>query len=277
MKSEDYMSRQSRPTMLQVQYVEELRKSPKKRGAVARIAEKCQVNHAAVSRFFKRCIESGYMDENYELTESGEVWLQQYVEKKNEVFLYFCNLGMTPKEAMENTKILMESMDLHTISLIVRRKKRAKSSNIQRNSTNVDVTHILKKGSFEVGFQLFKYHQDKNKIGEVSMADQGFSKPAVLQKNNRGVYLELTIKEMKAVSRITGELMTGHLTGLKYEENGVIVKPVIRGGKVKIPLEVFQVQDTGEGRIEASLLIMATCSVGRKHMPESSALLIVWF
>ena len=49
-----------------------------------------------------------------------------------------------------------------------------------------------------------------------SMAENGFEPLGIVKRNKRGCYLELTIREMHAVSRINGKQMKGHLTCLKY-------------------------------------------------------------
>ena len=46
-------------TMLQIQYLIELNKLEKKKGAVRMIAAKCGVNHSQVSRFFKNASKKG--------------------------------------------------------------------------------------------------------------------------------------------------------------------------------------------------------------------------
>ena len=52
------------PSMLQIQYLMELEKVGKKRGSVTMIADICGVSHGPVSRFFKECMERGYLTEN---------------------------------------------------------------------------------------------------------------------------------------------------------------------------------------------------------------------
>ena len=59
-------------TMLQIQYLIELNKLEKKKGAVRMIAAKCGVNHSQVSRFFKKCIEEGELTESLDFTENGK-------------------------------------------------------------------------------------------------------------------------------------------------------------------------------------------------------------
>ena len=69
----DFFGRLNRPTMLQVKYMEELSKLPadlRKRGGISAVAEICGVNHSVVSRFFKSCIEAGYINEKNKITDS---------------------------------------------------------------------------------------------------------------------------------------------------------------------------------------------------------------
>lgn len=48
-------------TVLQIQYLTELEQLEKGRGTIGAVATKCGVKHPTVSRFFKSCIEKGYL------------------------------------------------------------------------------------------------------------------------------------------------------------------------------------------------------------------------
>ena len=72
---------------------------------------------------------------------------------------------------------------------------------------------------------------------QLSMAHQGFIGPAVLKKNNRGIFIELSLCDIQANSGSNGKRMKGHLSRLKYEQNGNMIPTEIRNAKVKIPLE----------------------------------------
>ena len=60
-----------RLTLNQVKYLTLLDKLEQKRGAVQNIADQCGVRHPTVSRFFKACVEKGYLTESYAFTEKG--------------------------------------------------------------------------------------------------------------------------------------------------------------------------------------------------------------
>ena len=48
-------------TVLQIQYLTELEQLEKGRGTIGAVATKCGVKHPTVSRFFKSCIEKGFI------------------------------------------------------------------------------------------------------------------------------------------------------------------------------------------------------------------------
>lgn len=103
------------------------------------------------------------------------------------------------------------------------------------------------------------------------MADRGFEPVALIKYNKRGAYLELTIREIDAVSRVNGEDMSGHLATLKYLHQGIFRYADIKNGKVKIPLDACYYQNFDNGVLRGNVMITVTCSVGNAHMPESTA------
>ena len=107
-----------------------------------------------------------------------------------------------------------------------------------------------------------------------SMAEHGFEHLGIVKRNKRGCYLELTIKEMHATSRINGREMTGYLADLKYLQRDVYKIAGIKNEKVRIPISAFRFQKFDHGMLQGNLMITVSCSVGEAHMPESTARLI---
>ncbi len=103
-----------------------------------------------------------------------------------------------------------------------------------------------------------------------------FEAVAMLKSNNRGCYLELSIREMNAHSRMNGQDMSGHLSLLRYVENGNFFEAPIRKGKVTLPLDACHFQKNSRGRVKGSIPITVACSVGEAHMPERTAQLVFW-
>ena len=66
MEKGEHLKRQNRPSMLQLRYMRELHDTKKKRGIQRVIAERCGVNASTINRYFKICIEKGFLSEELE-------------------------------------------------------------------------------------------------------------------------------------------------------------------------------------------------------------------
>ena len=281
----DYFNRMNKPTVLQIHYLEELGgldSKQRKRGAVSIVAERCGVNHAAVSRFFKRCHEAGYIDDRNRLTEDGEEWLTYYTGMIERVRRYLKDTKI-PEDAMERSVCAMvEDMDDFVLNEILdnnsRMQKRIMRTTYQEiPRSKSPLNGLIDRGTYQVGFRVLKLARGSSQVvNGLSMADAGFEKPAILKVNNRGIFVELTVKELVAKSRINGFMMHGHLTSLKYERDGELFSAQIRRGKVLIPLDACEHEIRENGAVTGMIAVTLACSVGRIHMPESAAMLVFW-
>ena len=80
------------------------------------------------------------------------------------------------------------------------------------------------------------------------MADRGFEPIAMIRHNRRSSYLELTIREMRAMSGLNGQNLSGHLAALRYQYRDTLKAVEIRGGKIRIPLDACSYQPCGHRR-----------------------------
>lgn len=265
------------PSMLQIRYLTELAKIGKKRGSVALIADTCGVSHGPVSRFFKECIGAGYLTANYEFTEKGSQALKTYQRLLKEVGFYLERIGIPASEIPEKTRQLIENVDYSLLMTMTRNSGQVKES---RNQTNAEegslyyLDNVLEKGRFEVGIAIYQLNTEGGT--KLSMANNGFEHLACIRNNTRGSWLELTTREMHAHSRIDGSDMRGSLSSLKYVDKGQLHEAAIREGKVRIPLSACRFMKTRLGNVKGMISITVTCSVGKAHMPESTALLMFW-
>ena len=107
------------------------------------------------------------------------------------------------------------------------------------------------------------------------MADNGFEKPAKLLWKPRKEYIELTVREMKAMTR-GGAILSGHIQTVKCRTRQDVLKSIeIVDNKIQIPLKEFEFESMSEREITAQIQLFMTSSVGEKKMPESMATLIV--
>lgn len=270
------------PTMLQLRYLEEAKKAQdrEEKCSVVKIAQKAQVTHGTISRFFRECREQGYMTEEYRLTEKGIGWLETCKAIRDDVRGYLEGLKIKKEELEAATKAMVENVDISTLHSIVEREKlREKYERIlhfQNGSTEVsprDINELMAMGKFPVQFVFRRSDMDNKKR---SMADYGFEKPGLLVHTRRGVWLELTIRELRAPSGEDGHMMVGSLATMKYELDGQLRMTPIRDGRVRIPMEAFRFICLQKGQFVGVGNTTVTCSVGEKHMPESTARLIFW-
>lgn len=269
------LKRDNLPTMQQIRYLTELERLENKRGNVTMIAEICQVHHGSVSRYLKKCMENGILTENYTFTKEGRIWLRNYKRLIEELQAYFRNIGIMETDIGPYVKKMIENMDYFVLSSMMRSDQRIRKKHFVERKWQVPenfLKAILEYGNHPVSFMLYRAGQNKG----ISMANRGFEHPAVLKHNKRGSWIQLTVREMCANSRVNGMKMNGHLESLKYEMSGIFHMAEIKDGKLKIPLEACSFNKSKGGEMTGMIPVTVTCSVGRMHMPESTAILFFW-
>lgn len=257
-------------TLLQIQYLTELEKIEKRRGTVGAVAAKCGVKHPTVSRFFKSCIENGYLTEDLTFTEKGEKMLRWHQKVQKDVREYLERSGIS--DGIDDVlKGMIENIDYKRLEELTKSHMRInKGIRMKKEPSPItNIEELIEYGNHEVPVTIMQIDGSGR-----SMAEHGFAHTGMVKRNKRGCYLELTIKEMYAVSRINGREMTGHLSCLKYLQGDVYKIADIRSGKVKIPLSACDFQNFDHGILRGNLMITVSCSVGGAHMPESTARLI---
>lgn len=267
--------RKNQPTMLQLRYLTELEKMPTDRGFISLIAERCGVSHVAVSKYMRSCVESGILTEEYTFTEMGKTWLHTYQQLAEDLAAYLRDIGVPESETEENVRTLMESADPYTLQAMVQDHTTAQRRLTTRRRTQLpkDFRAGLQGGKCRVQFKLYRMNSRQNVF---SMANQGFDKVAYLANRDEKVYLELTIRQMDAASRLDGRMMAGHLQTLKYELDGELRIAPVEDRKVEIPMEACRFHRGQGGEMMGMIPVTLTCSVGCVHMPESTAMLLFW-
>lgn len=280
MKQGENLKRKKLPTMQQLSYLLELYKLDAEQGAkgvVEKVAKACGVSHSSVSRYFKSCHENGLLTEKYTFTRLGETRVEGYQEIIQGLTEYFRTMELPEEEVIENVGNQIENVEFHVLMSMVknmhRQTRRHRAEKIERLRENFPL-EIFEEGDWKVYF-LVLHLQEEGKTG-ISMADRGFEKPAILHLSGNESWLELTVREMSARSRVDGRRMTGHLDSLKYARDGILYQAEMKHGKVKIPLDACRFHRKKGGEMKGMIPITATCNVGRAHMPESTAVLIFW-
>ncbi len=277
MEKGEHLKRQNRPSMLQLRYLKELHDTKKKRGIQRVIAQRCGVNASTINRYFKTCIEKGFLSEELEFTSKGEEWFDMYWNMYQALMAYLTEIGAREDEIQKAAEAMIENNDIHILQLMLNDHQKQKYRRMKEVPVRSEMRMAFEdEDRHEVEFAVYKMSRKiyKNRF---SMAMHGFEEEAWLIQKGTDRYLELTLKDMAANSRINGEAMSGYLNSLKYEENDQLVTAEIVGNRVCIPLSAFKLHRWPGGEQIASISITVTGSVGRMHMPESTALLAVWF
>ena len=257
-------------TVLQIQYLTELEQLEKGRGTIGAVATKCGVKHPTVSRFFKSCIEKGYLTESLEFTDKGKKMLRWHQKVQKDVREYLERSGIT--EGIDDVlKGMIENIDYRRLEELTKSHMRInKEIRMQKEQNQIrNIEELVEYGNHPVVISILQTDGSSR-----SMAENGFEPLGIVKRNKRGCNLELTIREMHAVSRINGKQMKGHLTYLKYLQGDMYKIADVKNGRIKIPLNACVFQNFDHGTLRGNLLITVSSSVGEAHMPESTARLI---
>ena len=135
---------------------------------------------------------------------------------------------------------------------------------------------MLKDGSYTFPFIIYR---EKIKNGSnISMGNDGFEHPCVLNIKNGLGTINLHAINLTAKSPLTGKLMNGKIKSMKYMCNGEYENAEINGDILQFPASVLDFVNMGSGAgqiLHGSTCIKIQCSVGPLHMPESVAIFTI--
>lgn len=128
-------------------------------------------------------------------------------------------------------------------------------------------------GEYPFAFTVYK----KDRV-EISMANEGFYHPGILEIKSGYGQLIFKLKEVEHVSLTGKMILKGKLEALKYEiENQFISSRFLRDNFI-LPISKLRFFYSKEERIlQTSIKIRVKADVGIIHMPESEAILTIIF
>lgn len=245
----------------------------------AEIGRKMQVNRSTISRCFKRYREEGLLEDKG-FTRKGKEFLEYYKMIEADLYHYFASIGINEQQQRQAVTGMFDTADIDTIQKLCQKEKmHLKYESIGKNESK-EITKMtyeqlcssLKKGIYQVAFSIYRQGKDWQSL---SMADQGFEKPAYLHLKGDKNYLELAVREMKAMTK-GGAMLSGHIQTVKCRSSkDVLTDLPIQDKKIQIPFEDFEFEQLSETEITGQIQLFMTSSVGEKRMPESMATLIL--
>lgn len=148
----------------------------------AEIGRKMQVNRSTISRCFKRYREEGFLEDK-EFTRKGKEFLEYYKMIEADLYHYFASIGINEQQQRQAVNGMFDTADIDTIQKLCQKEKmHLKYESIGKNESK-EITKMtyeqlcssLKKGIYQVAFSIYRQGKDWQSL---SMADQGFEKPA---------------------------------------------------------------------------------------------------
>ena len=245
----------------------------------AEIGRKMQVNRSTISRCFKRYREEGCLEDKG-FTRKGAEFLEYYKMIESDLYHYFASIGINEQQQRQAVTGMFDTADIDTIQKLCQKEKmHLRYESIGKNEskeitklTYEQLCNSLKKGIYQVAFSIYRQGKDWQSL---SMADQGFEKPAYLHLKGDKNYLELAVREMKAMTK-GGAMLSGHIQTVKCRSSkDVLTDFPIQDKKIQIPFEDFEFEQLSETEITGQIQLFMTSSVGEKRMPESMATLIL--
>lgn len=132
----------------------------------------------------------------------------------------------------------------------------------------------LKDGRYNVGFAVLREKFEPEKY--FSMADRGFSHPAVLEKKGSTAFFQFHAVTMEQKNMMDRLINAGKLLRLDYLDHGEFIPVSKNGDLYQIPAGAFEyVHHQGENLLLGSLLIQIYAPMGRKKMHQKRAVLCV--
>lgn len=282
MSTGENLKQERRPTYLQIRYLLELKKlQPVKYGFQMVIAKRCNVSAVAVTKWMRKAMEEGIIDQWHCFTEYGNEWMELHGRLVSRVESYLEGIGSPKPEREDYARMMIEEMNPDLLeSILSSYENQCRLEEQPRNGITEGIGQELEEGR-KLPVRIAVYRMTKRELGEnpFSMGNRAFRHEAELIREDGKEYLVLYPCEMQAKSRLNGEILTGRISSLKYQYNRGLCRadgPEKHPEYIRLPLEAFKMHVCPGGEIKGMLPIIVNCSVGNGHMPESTAVLMFW-
>ena len=132
---------------------------------------------------------------------------------------------------------------------------------------------LMRDGDYPISFIFYKI--DGKARGELSMANNGFENPCILQVRDGKGTIRLKTKRISAESGSDGHTMAGKIDQVKYYDHHRYVEAKQQGDLISFPANAIRFMNGGTGMTQflcGTINLKMHGSVGRIHMPESETL-----
>lgn len=207
------------------------------------------------------------------LSKKGEKLAKSYLKDIAEIKLWLKNIAnFSDEEAYQEALTLVLVLSNETryklISDLYKKKLFEKIDKVKSISGDM-LTVNLEDGKYPFAFTIYKI----NKL-EISMANDGFVHPGILEIDNGKGNLILFPKEIEHESLLGNIILKGQVESLKYMIDQQFISSQNMKNSYIIPIDKLQFHYCKEEQIlQTSIKIKVRANVGIIHMPESCAIL----
>ena len=242
---------------------------------VTRLAEEFGVSKSTFSRVLNIFYHENLIIQKGKgiLSTKAEKLAKNYFKDIAEIKLWLKNISNLSdeeayQEALTLVLVLSNKTRYNLISDLYKKKLFEKIDKIKSISGDM-LTVNLEDGKYQFAFTIYKL----NKL-EISMANDGFVHPGILEINNGKGNLILFPKEIEHESLLGNIILKGQVESLKYMLDQEFISSQNIKNSYIIPIDRLKFHYCKEERIlQTSIKIKVRANVGIIHMPESCAVL----
>ena len=242
---------------------------------VTRLAEEFGVSKSTFSRVLNIFYHENLIIQKGKgiLSTKGEKLAKNYFKDIAEIKLWLKNISNLSdeeayQEALTLVLVLSNKNRYNLISDLYKKKLFEKIDKIKSISGDM-LTVNLEDGKYQFAFTIYKL----NKL-EISMANDGFVHPGILEINNGKGNLILFPKEIEHESLLGNIILKGQVESLKYMLDQEFISSQNIKNSYIITIDRLKFHYCKEERIlQTSIKIKVRANVGIIHMPESCAVL----
>ena len=251
----------------------------KKGITAAMIAQALGVSKSTISRaleYFQK--EKIVQKEKLQLTMLGDKTVAKYWEQKDSLLAWLTdNVDMNRIEAEEEAIGIVLNTKEKTLDAFISTLEKGKRNCVlceMDGFCEKCIDYLLDDGEYDISFTIYK--ESKTKHMQVSMANDGFIHPGLLiVTNGIGIIRLESKKVVRSVPAAKG-LFSGRVDDVSYMQNHQYVNAVHEGNIWKVPVSCMKfTYNKGERILMGSAVLKFSCTVGKIHMPESTAVFTI--
>ena len=244
---------------------------------VTKMAKMFGVSKSTVSRNMDYFVEQGVVfSETMQLTAYGHKLADQYA-KEVEALENWIRATVTGDDneihenALNMVVHLSENMKKQLLERI-RMSKMFKSLEFKESIAFSEIAQELEDGSYPVSFIIYREQFQNGRY--ISMADKGFSHPAMLKVTGSTGIIQLRAVTMEQRNMLDVLIMRGKLLNLDYYSKGSFF-PVAKDGDIyQIPADVFEYNfHKGENLLMGNVTIQIYAPLANKQLHTRKAVL----